>query len=74
MNLAWASHEIISDYLTPCLAWLEAGGQKPIDGFLRALQAGRGRASSPWSQPSFKRPGSCQEKRRKGGEPCSRGS
>ncbi|KAL4441477.1 hypothetical protein ABPG77_001981 [Micractinium sp. CCAP 211/92] len=38
MNLAWASHEIISDYLTPCLAWLEAGGQKPIDGFLRALQ------------------------------------
>lgn len=41
MNLAWASHEIISDYLTPCLAWLEAGGQKPIDGLLRALQARR---------------------------------
>ncbi|KAL4444236.1 hypothetical protein ABPG75_011973 [Micractinium tetrahymenae] len=38
MNLAWASHEIISDYLTPCLAWLEAGGQKPIDGLLRVLQ------------------------------------
>lgn len=31
LNRAYANHEIIGDYLTACLAWLEAGGKLPLD-------------------------------------------
>ena len=49
MNLAWAKHEIISDYLTPCLAWLEARGAAPMDRLLRELQVGgAGAAGRLW--------------------------
>ena len=37
MNLAFAQHEIISDHLTACLAWLEAQGTVPIGVFEREL-------------------------------------
>lgn len=39
MNLAWAQHEIISDYLTACLAWLEGQGVTPIEKFVAELKA-----------------------------------
>ena len=37
MNLAFAQHEIISDHLTACLAWLEAQGTVHIGVFEREL-------------------------------------
>lgn len=38
MNLAFASHEIISDHLTACLAWLEGQGSRGIDVYMQELR------------------------------------
>ena len=32
LNRAYANHEIVGDYLTACLAWLEARGTLPLPG------------------------------------------
>ena len=32
LNRAFANHEIVGDYLTACLAWLEARGTIPLAG------------------------------------------
>ncbi|PSC75566.1 hypothetical protein C2E20_1341 [Micractinium conductrix] len=45
MNLAFASHEIISDHPTACLAWLEGQGSRGIDVYMQELRI-KGRLSA----------------------------
>lgn len=35
LNVAWAGHEIVSDYTRPALRWLEAGGRADMEQLIR---------------------------------------